>query len=247
MAPDQQERLALACVGLLEMFKKRPRWRPIRGNPRSLEYNDADISRRLEMLIDWWLVTDDIRFADAALTLAQKPPDGFSPWSDGDTLLQFFTRLRDRDRGRPFVYEAQFLAAAEKALIDMIGWQANSDGLSTLVDAVDAAGANVPATISSALADAVAAEFHDVESRVQDEDNESHLTDHIAALKKFAPRFGVSSHLLASAISTVEERISAIEERSASASSPDFSTPERQREKFDDEDLRNLFTPLLGE
>ncbi|MBB4101410.1 hypothetical protein GGR46_005002 [Sphingomonas kyeonggiensis] len=246
MSPDQRERIARECVCLIDMIETQPHWRPVRGSSRSLEYNDASNSTRLELLIGWWIDTDDIRFADAAMVVAQNPQQGFGAWSDGEKLIGFFTRLRDRNYGRQFVYENEFLAIIEKALTDIIRWS-NSDNLATMVEAVDEAGKALPESILSAVEAAALSEFDDVENRIRDEDSESSLSDHIEALKKFAPRFGVPDAILARAVSSVEDRIAEIEERSAPASSPSFSSTHRQVEKFDNDALRNLFTPLLDE
>ncbi len=247
ISPDHQDRIARACVGLLDMFEKQPHWRPMHGDPKSFEYNDAANSKRLELLVGWWQITDDIRFADMAVTVAQKPQQGFGPGSDGETLIRFFSRLRDQGYGRKFVYEDEFLAIVEKALIDVIRWYANSEDLCTILDAVDEAGTNVPESILSALQSVILKEFDDVESRVREEYNESSLSDHIDALKKFAPRFGVPDSVLQNAVSKVEDRIAEIEERSTPASSPSFLSSKQQAEKFDDAALKNLFTPLIDE
>ena len=247
IAPDHQEKIARACIGLLDMFEKQPHWRPKRGDPRSLEYHDAANSKRLDLLIEWWQITDDIRFANSAMAIVRNPQQGFGAWSDGKTLLRYFSRLQNRDYGREFVYMSDFLAIVESAVIDIIRWSSSSDDLSTLLDEVDELGENIPASISSALETAILEEFDEIESRVQEEDNESSLHDRIDALKKFAPRFSVPEEVLNSAVSTVEERIAEIEEQSAPASSPTFSSSKWQPEEFDNDALRNLFAPLLDE
>lgn len=240
-----QERIARSCVSLVNMFVKNPIWRPRRVGPGTLEYNDAGISKRLELLIEWWQVTDDIRFADTLMAIARNPQQGFSAWSDGEKLIRFFTRLRDRDYGRKFIYEEDFLAIVEKTLVDIICWQANHDQLSSMVDTMDEAGNAIPESVSSALERAILEEFDEVESRISVEENESSLNDYIESLKKFAPRFGISKTVLQNTISKVEDRITEIEENSTLASSPNFSSPKPQADKFDDDELNNLFTPLL--
>lgn len=246
----QRAKIANACVGLLDMFEHQPVWSPKPGEPRMLEYNDASNSTRLELLLDWWHFTDDIRFADCALRVARNPKQGFSSWSDGTSLIEHFVRMPDRSYGREFVYEDEFLALLEKGLIDLIRWSASSDDLASITDAVTEAGEAIPSGINTALELAVLEEFEEIENRVQDEDNESALSDRIDALKKFAPRFGIPEQKLNAAVSAVEDRIGQIEERSASSSSPHFSSETATRtkaEKFDNDALRDLFTPLLEE
>lgn len=245
LSEADQQKIAYACAGLLEMIETRPHWRPKPGEPRSLEYNDAENSKRLLMLMDWWQLTDDVRFADSIMNIARNPQQGFGAWSDSETLIGFFSRLRSRDYGRQFVYETEFLALIEKAVTDTIRWSA-SDALASLVDAVDAAKGDLPDSISNALQRAVLEEFEENSSRISQEDSESSLSDRIDALKKFAPRYGVPESILQGAVSAIEDRMGEIEERSSPASSPSF-TPVKRREpeNFDNDALKDLFTPLL--
>ena len=93
---------------------------------------------------------------------------------------------------------------------------------------------------------AVLEEFEENTSRICEDDSESSLSDRIDALKKFAPRFGVSDAVLNSAISAIEERICEIEDQSNRASSPSFlSSNKYEQETFNDLALRDLFTTLL--
>jgi len=245
LSEADQAKIARACVGMLEVIETRPHWRPRAGDARSLEYNDAANSKRLRMLMDWWQLTDERRFADSIIAIARNPQQGFGAWSDGETLIDFFSQRGDRRYDRPFIYEAEFLELIEKALTDTIRWS-SSDMLSTLIDAADAAN-GLPDSITCALQTAVLEEFEDNTSRIREDDSESSLSDRIDALKKFAPRFGVSEDELNRAVSAIEDRIGEIEDRSSRASSPNItSSSKRDPEKFDDSALRDLFTPLLG-
>lgn len=246
LSEADQAKIARACVGKLEMIETRPHWRPRASDARSLEYNDAENSKRLRILMDWWQLTDDQRFADSIIAIARNPQQGFGAWSDGETLIGFFSLRDDRGNRRPFIYEAELLELIEKALTDTIRWS-SSDMLSTLVDAVDAAdGLGLPPSIPRALQVAVLEEFEENASRIREDDSESSLSDRINVLKKFAPRFGVSDAVLNSAVSAIEDRIGEIEDRSSRASSPSIPPSNRRdREKFDDSALRDLFTSLV--
>ena len=235
-----------ACLGKLEMIETRPHWRPRASDARSLEYNDAENSKRLRILMDWWQLTDDQRFADSIIAIARNPQQGFGAWSDGETLIGFFSLREGRGYHRPFIYEAELLELIEKALTDTIRWS-SSDMLSTLVDVVDAAdGLGLPPSIPRALQVAVLEEFEENASRIREDDSESSLSDRIDVLKKFALRFGVSDAVLNNAVSAIEDRIGEIEDRSSRASSPSIPPSNRRdREKFDDSALRDLFTSLI--
>lgn len=244
LSKKDQARIARACVCMLEMIEMRPHWRSKAGDARSLEYNDAANSKRLRMLMDWWQITDEQRFADSIIAIARNPQQGFSTWSDGETLIDFFSLRGEKGYDRPFIYEAELLELLEKGLTDTIRWS-SSDILATLVDSVDAA-KGLPATITQALQVAVLEEFEENASRISEDDSESSLSDRIDALKKFASRFGVSDAVLNSSVAAIEERISEIEDRSSCASSLSFpSSNNYERETFDDSALRDLFSTLI--
>ncbi|XQA62839.1 restriction endonuclease [Xanthomonas sacchari] len=244
LSEADQTKIANACVVMLEMIETRPRWRPRTGDARSLEYNDAASSKRLRVMMDWWRLTNEHRFADSIMVIARNSPQGFDAWSDGENLIDLFCQLSDKRYGRSFIYEAELLELIEKAIIDTISWS-SSDMLANLVDAVDSA-KGLSAKITSALQDAVLEEFEDNMSRIKEDDSESSLSDRIDRLKKFAPRFGVSDAVLSNAILAIEDRIWEIEDKGILASSPSFSSSrEHDRETFGDTALRDLFTPLL--
>lgn len=244
LSEADQTKIARACVCMLEMIETRPHWRPRAGDASSLEYNDAANSKRLRMLMEWWQLTDERRFADSIIAIARNPQQGFGAWSDGEILINFFPPQGNSLYCRPFIYEAEFLELIEKALTDTIRWS-SSDMLPTLIDAVDAAN-GLPDSISCALQKAVLEEFKDNTSRIREDDSESSLSDRIDALKKLAPRFGIPEAELHSAVSAIEDRIGEIEDRSSRASSPSItSSSKRDPDNFDDRALRDLFTPLL--
>ncbi|EGS1937355.1 MULTISPECIES: nSTAND3 domain-containing NTPase [Enterobacterales] len=244
LSEADQAKIARACVAMLEMLETRPHWRPRSGDARSLEYNDAANSKRLRMLMDWWQLTSERRFADSIMTIARNPQQGFGAWLDGEALIDLFCRLREKGCGQPFIYEDGLLELLEKAIADTIRWS-SSDILSTLIDVVDAA-QGLPVNITYALQTAVLEEFEENTSRISEDDSESSLSDRIDALKKFAPRFGVPDAVLNSAVSAIEDRIGEIEDQSSPAPSPGFTSSNKSEfDNFDDTALRDLFTPLL--
>ncbi|MCE5966873.1 nSTAND3 domain-containing NTPase [Enterobacter roggenkampii] len=239
-----QARIARACICKVEMLETRPHWRPKAGDACSLEYNDASNSKRLRMLMDWWQLSDEQRYADSIMVIARNPQQGFGTWSDGETLIDFFSQQCEKGYDRPFIYEAELLELLEKGLTDTIRWS-SSDMLATLVDSVDAA-KGLPASITRALQTAVLEEFEENTSRISEDDSVSSLSDRIDALKKFAPRFEVPNDVLNCAVSAIEERIGEIEDGSSNAPSPSFPLSNKyEQETFDDSALRDLFTTLL--
>lgn len=235
-----QTKIAGTCADMLEMIETRPRV----GGVRSFEYNDATNSKRLRMLMDWWQLTNERRFADSIMAITRNPQQGFSTWSDGEALIDLFCQLNNNDCDQPFIYKTELLELLEKALIGMIN-QSSGDDLFLLINEVDAV-EGLPANVYHAVQIAVHEEFEENSSRISEDDSESSLLDRIDALKKFAPRFDVSDTMLSRSVSAIEDRISEIENQSSPASSPNFpSSHKSEQEQFDDSALRDLFTSLL--
>lgn len=243
---EEQTKVAISGVCVLEMIETRPLWRRCAGDARTLEYNDAPNSKRIRMLMEWWELTRDQRFAESIMRIARDPRGGFEAWADGDVLIAFLSRRGDQSAERKFVYEKELLEILERALVDIVRWS-SCDMLSNLVDAVDAS-PSLPVSISRALEEAVVEEFRDNSIRIREDESESSLSDRISDLRKFASRFGVSEAILNSAISDIEERIAFIEDGFSAAPSPSFpASSKEEREVFSDQSLRDLFIPLLDQ
>ncbi|WP_217543196.1 MULTISPECIES: restriction endonuclease [Vibrio] len=241
---DEQRDVAQACANMLKLIETRPRWRSKPEAPQSLEYVDASKSKRLRLLMDWWQLTNDGRFADSIMVMARNPQLRFSAWGDGKALIELFSDIKASVNGRPFVYEAELLKILEKEILEVICW-GSSEILSNLIDVVDSA-SGLPDSIINAIHKAVLLEFQENDSRIMEDDSESALEERIEELKKLALRFDVSDSELNRAVSAIEERIMEVEEQGSPASTPSFSSPKsRDADKFDDLALRDLFMPLL--
>ncbi len=193
--------------------------------------------------MDWWHLTKESKFADCILLIARNPQQGFSAWKDGKVLITFLSQKGKLNYDQPFIYENEFLEAIEKALIGTIKW-ASCDTLSNLVDLTDEA--EVPQSIKEALHMAVLEIFEDNRNAIIEDDSEHSLSDRIENLKNFARHFEIPSNVLTNAISETEDRI--LELRDQENDDESFNYPiskDHEKEKFDDNDLRNLFTPLL--
>ena len=237
-------KVARACATMLEMIETRQRWRPKAEEPQILEYNDASVSTRIQLLMDWWQITNERQFADSIMLIARNPELRFSAWSDAEAMIDLLCNKRTSLDGHGFVYESELLEILEKELVGTISW-ASSDVLSGLIDVVDSS-SGLPSTILNAIHKAVLVEFEENSCRMSEDDSESALEERIDELKKFALRFGVSDFKLNHAISEIEERIMEIEEQSRPASNPSFSSSHSNKfDKFDDSALRDLFIPLL--
>jgi len=251
LSGDDQAKIAKACTNLLEMIQTRPHWRPKVEEPGAFEYNDASNSKRLQILMHWWQITNEQSFADSIMVIARNSQQGFTSWSDGKALIELMSNVIENSDNQPFVYKAELLEVLERKVLDTIRFS-SIDGLSWIVGAMDVA-IGLPDSFMNAIYEAVHEEFEENSSRILEDDSTSSLEDRIDDLKKLAPRFDVSEKTLNDAISAIEDRIEEIEDRireieeqSISVSLADFSSSKNSKsDKFDDMALRDLFIPLL--
>lgn len=243
---EHKKQIAQSCITLLDMFVENPIWIQSRTDPSCLEYGDASNSIRLDLLIDWWKITHDIRFADSVMVIAKNPVHDFSWWRDGSTLVSYFSRMSDQGDDAIFIYKAELLTLVEEKFIKIIQ-RSGSDDLTSITDCIEEARIVVPTTVVNALQQAVREEFSEIRDRVLGDDSESVLNDRIYELKKLASKFDVSDRILKDAISIIENRIAEIEERTTPASSPQYKSSSKYSDKFDDEALRDLFAPLIND
>jgi len=246
MSFEHKKQIANSCITHLNMFEKSPIWILSQTDQNRLEYGDASNSIRIDLLIDWWKITGDLRFADSVMVIAKYPANDFSWWRDGSSLVNYFSRMSDEGDVTSFIYKAELLALVEEKLIKIIQWS-GSDDLSSITDSIEEDRIALPITIIEALHEAVRGEFVEIKERVREDDSESTLNDRIEELTKLALKFNVSDYTLNNAISIIEERIAEIEQIDTPASSPKYKSSTSEDDKFDNEAIRNLFAPLIDE
>jgi hypothetical protein len=236
---------ARAFDGVAKEFLHIPTWKKSAQYPHS--YSPADLANtdRIDLLSSWWEATGDEAFARLATDLAAKPVSGFSSWRDGTDLIELMVNFRN-GYYYEFPFEEEMLTALGDGLITMLDGGVESDDLERISDAITGAEETLDPDIVAAATAAIRREFGEIDRMVAETDSESTLEEHKATLEKLAPRAGIGSVALASAIRTINERISAIAEKAEEAEAPSFSgAVKKEREKFDDSALLNLFGSLL--
>jgi DNA polymerase III delta prime subunit len=236
---------ARAFDAVAKEFLRIPTWKKLADHPNSYSAADLANTDRIDLLISWWEATGDETFARLAADLATKPVSGFSSWRDGTDLIKLMENFRNHDYHEfPFVEE--ILTALEDGVITMLDSGVASDELGPISDAITGAEQALGPNIVAAAKEAIQREFDEIDRMVAEVDSESTLEEHKTTLKKLAARAGIGSTVLASAITTVDERITAIADESDKAEAPSFSgVLEKEPDKFDDSALLDLFASLL--
>ena len=245
-SPSTQRQFAAAFLPIAAQFNKLPVWRRTRAGSGIIELSMVDVCNtdRISLLLEWWYATEDQRFADYLKELMAAPVDGFNPWLDGTDLVRLLAELPDPDYGEGFPDADELIGQLEKALMDLLSAIAPDD-LEKICDAVDVAGPVISPLVATAVEDAVLTQCEEIESIIEEEESESTLRDYIACVEKWGVRFAIPQASVDDAVSKIEERIEMIENEPPAPESPSFVGSRSVPDEFDDEELENLFKPLL--
>lgn len=246
---EDLKNFALSFFSVAEKFLELPVWDRVATNSGyNLSVTGLSNTDRIELLLKWWDVTKDIRFANISLSLATSPIEGLSSWRDGEEAVELIYNLREGDYYEDFPFSTELADKLESAYIAMLDQGVSSDDLDNISDAVENWNKFLGENIINAVEGVVHREFNDVEDIVSEIDSESTLDDHITMLKKLGERVNLNSQEIDDAIETVEFRITELQEEEEiyQARSPDLSSSvSSNTDKFDDIALNNLFMPLL--
>jgi hypothetical protein len=187
------------------------------ANDNTYRYYDLALTQRLQLLLKWWVKFRDPELAGAIRRLIADNSLRFRFWIDGRTLPALISGfLTGSYAGFPEADKQAKLLEAK--LIEIIGFDAASDGLSQIWNNVDLyLGTEISSEITEAFHAAFQQHVDDAESIVQRLNSESELEDHQKALVKLAQRVGQDA---SAAIRHAEARI-----RELNSVTPD-ETPE---------------------
>lgn len=244
---DEHKRLALAFSSVAQAFANHPVYRRKEGPPVSYEMVDIALSRRIEVLVEWFADTELEGFLDAAIDLTDSSSFNFSAWRDGDNLVSLAQEVN-----YPVLMEdspklAELRERVEHVLIEIIDSGIGPDDLETISDTVDGSRQWLSPAVKDAVERAIIREFEDIRQTSREIDSESTLQDYASALEKLAGRAPIPSGILASALHTVKDRMEEIAEEVSVAPAPAVrgaSAP--AKDIFDDAALLSLFLSLTA-
>lgn len=247
-APDQQKRVSGSFIEFASRFTELPTWKEY--EPRSFRPVDTSNSRRIELLLRWWIVSGDDRFYELALETAKNPPaptgwSGFDSWQDGADLVELMSKIRGGEYYPGLPIADALVEILEAAVINLLHHGLSYDNLESIADAVEDAYPEASEPLREATRVAIRREIEEVEFSINHIDSESTLEDHAKTLEKLAPRAGVPPENLATAMAKVKKRIEEIEEEATTADPPSIAPPKSEPEVFTDAALTSLFVSLL--
>lgn len=227
-----------------EIIDRTPTLRRVEANGRvSYHYNDLSISDRVELLLDWWELTDDAYFIKRALSILRSRDLELISWNDGPSLPDLHWRVHnfiDDDSS----FKSELLEAIEENLLDLLE---NGVSIDDLVSIVDKVNESMQHTSSKEIKDTinrlVGYEFNDTLNAISHLDYEDELNEHLGFLEELAKHTGYD---LERSKMIVLDRINELEDEGSVGHSTSY-TPRNRRDvtEFSDSELKSLFATLV--
>lgn len=223
-----------------------PTWKKSTHYPHSFSAVDLSNCDRIELLLKWWEASKLGDFADLAISLARNPVDGFTSHRDGRDLVELIENLRlGYYDGFPHLHD--LLAELEVGVISILQSGLEIDDLEAIAHYVTGATYEFSDDVVTAAKEAIRREFDEIERTTAETDSEYTLADRVKTLESLASIGGVPQAVLTSAVKTVNDRIAAIDDETETAEEPTFTGEvSTALDNFDDQQLENLFLPLLA-
>ena len=238
--------LLKALVEFASRLNSIPSWRPVPGEPGSYRLSDKQNGDRIEMLMNWWRLSDLPAFLDAATQIARLPLGGFSAWSDAKTLPDILVGLVTASQAEQRK-TGDLIHLIESGVRSILKSGLDPDDLDRLIMAIDKSATVLHPLFGEDIAAAIPRMIDEVGDNLGHVDSESTLTDYIGTVEKLAARVGHSSNAVVTAKNAIARRIDEVREQSTDDEELSVTGDhERQIDRFDDADLVNLFAPLLA-
>jgi DNA polymerase III delta prime subunit len=208
---------------------------------------DSCVADRIDLLLTWFSGSQDRRFAEAALTLAKRPPGGFSGWRDARQLPELIEHLQTDSFGQ-IDEKDELVAVLEGAIMDILEGGVSPDDLASITTHVEYHKDYLSPEVTEAVDRAIVRDVESAMEAASEIESESTLEDHKDILRKFGRSVGLSDERVARAVLSIENRIAEIQANRTKAASPEFGRRSaKEDDGFDDTALRNLFAPLVSQ
>jgi DNA polymerase III delta prime subunit len=220
-------------------------WKPIRGEPNRRRWIGMSYSGQVELLRDWWKTSKRQEFLDAALVVASNRDNWFSSWADGRIMPRLIASLRAAPKAERENTTA-LVEALEERLIQILDSALDLDDVHRIRTEVLPRKGHLAQRIGWSADSAAHRVIAELPNSLEHVDSESTLDDFRKLVDELGPTVGATPAEMVrakDAISSRADRLRAETPGEDALSVRGHSTIET--DWFTDEDLRNLFAPLL--
>jgi len=198
------------------------------------------------MLLLWWQLSGLELFLETAVAIAANPKDQFKSWDDARTLPTILANLLSAPQNEK-QDTGPLAVAIESAIRKMLGGPLDPDDLERIVTSIDANKANLGQMFDDEINTAIPDMIENVGGNLGHVDSDSTLSDYISTVEKLANRIGYNPQAVDSAKRAIQSRIEEVSEDAAKEEELSVTGGDMRTDTFDDQDLKNLFEPLLAE
>ena len=209
--------------------------------------HDHDIghTRRISMLVTWWQKSGFADFLSGAVEIATHPIHGYSTWDGLDDLAEILVDLERNERENSAT--SQLRNALESLLVRLLQDDMLPDDLDLVSEIIIANTDVLPPIIVQVLQEGIKLLVGNMPSIVASEDSESTLEDYRESIENLCEYITIPNERVQLAIDIIDERIDYVQAEASEACEATFTGKRPDEDKrFDDNDIDNLFTPLLS-
>lgn len=246
LAPGDWRALLSGFSVLTQRLNSIPRWKRITSKPTNLRAYDTTTSDRINMLLQWWQLSGLALFLETAVAIAADPRDQFKSWDDARTLPTILAKLLSAPQSEKDD-TAPLAVAIESAIRKMLGNPLDPDDLERIVTSIDANEANLGYMFDDDINTAIPEMIENVGRNLGHVDSDSTLSDYILTVEKLANRIGYNPQAVDIAKRAIQSRIEEVSEDAAKGEEMSVTGGNVMTDVFDDQDLKNLFEPLVAE
>lgn len=246
MSREDKAAFLISFIPLAASAVNEEPWKPIRGEPNRRRWIGMSYSSQVELLRGWWKTSKRKEFLDAALVVASSRDIWFSSWADGRLMPRLIASLRGSPKAEREKTTA-LVEALEERLIQILDFGLDLDDVHRIRTEVLPRKGHLAERIGWSADSAAHRVIAELPNNLDHVDSESTLEDYTKLVDELGPAVGATPIEIArakDAISSRADRLRAETPKEDALSVRGDGTIEI--DWFTDEDLRNLFAPLLA-
>jgi len=221
-------------------------WKPIRGEPKRLRWIGMSHSAQVELLRDWWKISEYQDFLNAALVVASSKDIRFSSWADGRLLPRLIASLNAAPKAEREKTKA-LIEALEERLLQILDFEIDLDDVHRIRSEVVPRKGHLAQRIgwsADSAARRVIAELH---NNLECVDSESTLDDYATLVDEIGPSVGATLAEMTQAKDAISNRADRLRAETPAEEALSVRGDSKiEIDWFSDEDLRSLFAQLLA-
>lgn len=238
---DVEEKVfAEQFLAIARRFDQIQVWKPIANDPHAWGLFDINQARRISLLVTWWKQSSNVEFLAIAASIAENTDYRFSSWSEGYELVDMLVTM-DADDGELLT---PLRSQIDQRIQRLLNQGMAIDDLARVTCAIDSNRDYLPQELVDCAQQAATDAVSGAEDEVANTDSASTLEDQATALREISTQFQVN---VDDALKAIKARQTELEETEVVADAPSFTADQKEpKDHFTDDDLTNLFAPLLA-